>query len=107
MVMTILEAQVSIENWAALKQAYQEASRHQDAGLMQSFLIQSTKSLDLWRILTVWESREALDAMRQSGETPRGVLIFRDAHAEPMLAVFEVVQQIIPQPSAVSTDGLV
>ena len=46
----------------------------------------------MWRILTVWENREALDAMRSSGETPRGVLMFRSAKAEPALSVFEIVQ---------------
>jgi hypothetical protein len=96
MVMTILEAYVSEENWSALEQAYRLATQQRDPGLVQSFLIHSSKDLDLWRILTVWSSREALDKMRSSGETPRGVLIFRSANAEPILSVFEVVQQIIP-----------
>jgi heme-degrading monooxygenase HmoA len=96
MVMTILEAYVSEENWSALEQAYRLAAQQRDPGLVQSFLIHSSKDLDLWRILTVWSSREALDKMRSSGETPRGVLIFRSANAEPILSVFEVVQQIIP-----------
>lgn len=30
----------------------------------------------LWRIDTVWESPEALTAMRASGGTPRGIQIF-------------------------------
>jgi heme-degrading monooxygenase HmoA len=94
MVMTILEAHVSKENWAALEQAYQEATQHRAAGLVQSFLIHSSKDADLWRILTVWSSQEALDEMRRSGETPRGVLIFRSANAEPVLSIFEIVQQI-------------
>jgi hypothetical protein len=34
--------------------------------------------------------------MRQSGETPRGVLIFHAAGADPVLSVFEVAQQIVP-----------
>ena len=94
MVMTILEAHVSHENWAALETAYQEASSHRDAGLVQSFLIHSTKDSELWQILTIWSSRAALDQMRSSGETPRGVLIFRSARAEPSLAIFEIAQQI-------------
>jgi hypothetical protein len=97
MVMTILEGRVEKDNWSALEQAYQEASRHQDAGLVQSFLIHSSKEVDLWRILTLWSSREALDAMRQSSETPRGILMFRQAHTEPQLSIFEVVQQINPK----------
>ena len=96
MFMTILEAHVSKENWAALEQAYQLGTRQRDAGLEQSFLIHSMKDVDLWRILTVWRSQEALDEMRRSGETPRGVLMFRDANAEPVLSIFEIVQHIAP-----------
>jgi heme-degrading monooxygenase HmoA len=97
MVMTILEARVSRENWAALEQAFQLAAQYRDPGLVQSFLIHSAKDADLWRILTVWSSREALDEMRRLNETPRGVLIFRSANAEPVLSIFEITQQIAPE----------
>lgn len=97
MVMTILEARVTKENWAALEQAYQQGAQHRDAGLEQSFLIHSSKEADLWRILTVWQNQEALDAMRNSGKTPLGVLMFRSANAEPVLSVFQVVQHIAPE----------
>ena len=97
MVMTILEAHVSEENWPALERAYQLGSQNKDAGLVQSFLIHSTKDAELWRILTVWESREALDKMRSSGETPRGIVMFRTANAEPTLSIFEIAQQITPE----------
>jgi heme-degrading monooxygenase HmoA len=94
MVMTILEARVTIENWPALEQAFQQGAQYHDAGLEQSFLIHGIKDPDLWRILTVWESREALDKMRSSGETPRGVLMFRSANAEPTLSIFEISHHI-------------
>lgn len=97
MVMTILEARVSQENWAALEQAYQQGAQHRDPGLVQSFLIHSPKEDELWRILTVWQSREALEAMRKSNETPRGVLMFRSAKAEPVLSIFDIIQQITPE----------
>jgi hypothetical protein len=97
MIMTILEGRVENQNWSKLEQAYQEGSQHNEPGLVQSFLIHSTKETNLWRIVTLWSSREALDAMRQLNETPRGVLMFRQANSEPSLSVFEVVQQIIPK----------
>jgi len=93
MVMTILEGRVSNENWTALQQAYEEATQHRDAGLVRSYLIHATKESDLWRILTIWNSREALGEMRKSSEIPRGVLIFRSAHTEPVLSVFDIVHQ--------------
>jgi hypothetical protein len=96
MVMTILEARVSEENWAALEQAYQQGARQLDAGLVQSFLIQSSKDVELWRILTIWSSQAALDEMRRSGETPRGVLMFRSARAEPSLSIFKIKKELVP-----------
>ena len=91
MVITILEAQVAPENASVLEATYEQAVNHLDAGITQTFLLQSSQEPRLWQIVTLWESREALEAMRQSGETPRGVLIFRAAEAEPSLSVFRVV----------------
>ena len=91
MVMTILEAQVSPEKATMLEGTFAQAIEHLDAGIIQTFLLRSSKESGVWQIVTVWESREALEAMRQSGETPRGVLIFRSADAEPTLSVFGVV----------------
>lgn len=93
MVITILEAQVAPEKASILEATYQQALEHLDAGIVQTLLLQSTKDPTLWQIVTRWESRAALDAMRQSGETPRGVLIFRAAGAEPRLSVFRVAAE--------------
>jgi quinol monooxygenase YgiN len=91
MVMTILQAQVSPAQSERLEAAFQEAVKTLDPGILQTFCVRSTKVPTMWRIITVWESRAALDAMRASGETPRGVQIFREALAEPTLMVFDVI----------------
>jgi len=90
MVVTILEAHVAPEKSGALEQAYQAAIVELDSGITQTFLLHSVTDPTLWRIVTVWRNREALDAMRQSGQTPRGVLIFRTAKVEPTLSIFDV-----------------
>jgi hypothetical protein len=95
MVMTKLEARVSKENWTVLEQVYQLATQHQDAGIVQTFLVHDAKDMNLWRIMTVWQSWKALDAMRSSGETPRGLLLFREAKAEPALTIFDVAQHAV------------
>jgi hypothetical protein len=97
MLMTILEAHVTKENWAALEQAYREGVRHKDLGVTQSFLVQGTNDPELWRIVTIWTSQAALDELRASGVTPRGVLMFRTAQAEPSLSIFEIAQQLAPE----------
>ncbi len=90
MVITILEARVDATRWQDLQDAYRRRAAPLTAGIRESFLAQSISEQNLWRIMTVWESREALDRMRQSGGTPVGVLIFRDAGAEPTLSLFSV-----------------
>lgn len=93
MVMTILEARVDRQKWSALEAEYNAAIQKLDAGIVHTYLIHSKSDGDFWRILTLWESREVLEAMRQSGETPRGVLIFRAADAQPTLTIFDVIAQ--------------
>ena len=93
MVVTILEAEVAPDKAAMLEAAYREGIEHLDAGISQTFLLHDFRNTSLWRILTVWESRAALEAMRQSGQTPRGVLMFRAANAEPVLSVCDVTLQ--------------
>ena len=93
MVITILEAHVAEDKAPVLQETYQRAVEQLDAGIVQTFLLHALKDASIWQIVTIWESRAALDAMRQSGETPRGVLIFRAAAAEPALTVYDVVAQ--------------
>jgi hypothetical protein len=98
MILTVLDAQVASANEAALQAAYRDAA--QDVlprGLIRSTLIRASNDRTRWRIETLWESREALDAMRGTG-TPRGVLIFRAAGAEPTFSAFEVVDALSRSP---------
>lgn len=95
MVVTFLEAHVEPGKAAVLEQSYHEAIQQLEPGIAQTTLLRCTRDPNLWRIETVWQSREALEAMRGSGQTPRGVLIFQSAGAEPVLSVFAVVEDII------------
>ncbi len=90
MIMTVLEARVDASKSETLEKAFKEAITEIDPGIVQTFLVHSLADTTLWRIITVWSSREALNAMRQSGQTPRGVLIFRAAQAEATLSVYNV-----------------
>jgi len=99
-VLTVLEARIPQGRHADLQTAYRAAA--QDAvppGLLRSSLLQVTNDRSLWRIETLWESREALAAMRGTG-TPRGVQIFRVAGAEPTLTVLDVMDELSPREGA-------
>jgi quinol monooxygenase YgiN len=95
MVMTILEASVDRENWQVLEENYASAIKELEPGLVQTYLVQAQQDQNLWRIITVWESQEALTKMRESGQTPRGVIMFRAASAEPTLTVFQIHSEAI------------
>jgi Antibiotic biosynthesis monooxygenase len=90
MVMSVLEARVSPEQWETLRAAYGNRASVLPPGIVESFLVQSSMDPESWRIMTIWRSREDLAAMRQPGGTPTGVLIFRDAGAEPTHTAFAV-----------------
>ncbi len=91
MVITILEAHVAPEKASRLEEAFKQGIEQLDAGITQTFLLHGLRDASLWQIVTVWQSRAALDEMRRTTETPRGVVMFRAADAEPTLSVFEVV----------------
>jgi heme-degrading monooxygenase HmoA len=93
MVLTVLEARVPTGGEAALQEAYAAAAAQMPAGLVRSELLRDTRDTSSWRIQSLWASRAALEAVRSAG-TPRGVLIFRAAGAEPTLAIFEVVSTL-------------
>jgi hypothetical protein len=100
MPLTVLEAHVAPEHELALRAAYEEAAQGPfPRGLVRSTLSRGTNDQTLWRIDTLWESPEALAAMRGSG-TPRGIQIFRAAGAEPVVSVLEVVATLSPPQGA-------
>ena len=95
MMISIIEARVAKENWHLLEQAYQRSAGQTPPGLEQSFLIRRVEDEEVWQIITVWSGMASLQQIQQSKEagiTPRGVLMFREAHAEPTHSIFEVVQ---------------
>jgi len=95
MMISIIEGRVARQNWPLLEQAYQRSSGQIPPGLEQSFLIHSIEDEEVWQIVTVWSGMASLQQIQQSKEagiTPRGILMFREAHAEPVHSVFEVVQ---------------
>ncbi len=90
MVMTVLEARVETGDWETLKASFNSAVTSLDPGIVETFLVQTLNDANNWRIITIWENQEALDLMRASGETPRGVLIFQEANARPTLSIYTV-----------------
>ena len=91
MVTTVLQAAVAEDKWSLLAEIYGKETSNLPPEIVQTSLLQGAKERTTWQIVTVWESREALDAMRASGEIPAGVRMFRMAGAEPSLTIFDVL----------------
>lgn len=96
MILTVLEARVPAERADTLRSEYATLGQgDRPPGFVRSQLIRDTQDPALWRVETLWESRQALEAMRQRG-TPAGILLFRAIGVEPTVGVFEVVASIPP-----------
>jgi quinol monooxygenase YgiN len=89
-VMTVLEGKVGAERWAELDQRFAQLGGQRPAQLVQSFLAQSEADPTIWRLIAVWQSRQALDEYRAAAPTPGGVLLFRSLGVEPAMAIFEI-----------------
>ena len=93
MVVTMLEASLEEDQADRLVGQFRAAGASLPSFIIESSLLHDANS-DLWRIVTVWESREALDGYRASVETPEGVRMFRAAGVEPSLTIFDVEARI-------------
>lgn len=89
MLVTMLEAEVADGDASELVAYFEAETDSLPTAIRETFLLRESGG-DLWRLATVWDSREALEGYRASVETPGGVLMFRSAGAEPTLTIFEV-----------------
>lgn len=87
-VMTIVKGRVPESNVSDLEKAYNaiKADSIFPPGLRMSFLARDTTDRESYFILTVWESREALEKMRSSKQMPAAVAVFRSVNVEPQAA---------------------
>jgi catechol 2,3-dioxygenase-like lactoylglutathione lyase family enzyme len=89
-VMTVLEARVSEQQWADLVQLYERGASRLPPQMLQTFLVQSDSDRELWRGISIWRSRAALEEYRRSVQTPGGIAMFRAVGAEPTLGIWTV-----------------
>lgn len=88
--MTVLEANVKESAWVKLIATYKSMIKELPPEIISTYLTQNQTDKTIWRIITIWNSQEALDAMRSSGQTPTGVVIFNKVGANPILSIFDI-----------------
>ncbi len=90
LVMTVLEARVAPDRWAELVRLYQGGSIRLPAQMLQTMLVQAQSDPQVWRGISVWRSRAALEEYRRSVQTPGGIAMFRAVGAEPALSIWTI-----------------
>jgi hypothetical protein len=93
MFVTIVEGVVDVEREADLRSAWDKGtSGDLPAGLVGSMLLRAEDST--WRIVTSWESKDAVMAMRASVEKPTALLVFEQAGSEPSVSMWTVESRV-------------
>jgi heme-degrading monooxygenase HmoA len=88
MYVTIVEGAVETAREDDLRSVWEETT---SAPLPDGFIESSLLRADgTWRIVTVWESKEAVMAMRASGEKPAALVMFERAGSEPSVSMWTV-----------------
>jgi heme-degrading monooxygenase HmoA len=89
MYVTIVEGAVDAAREDDLRSAWEETtSQALPDGFIESSLLRADDAT--WRIVTVWESEEAVMAMRASGERPAALLMLERAGSEPSVSMWTV-----------------
>jgi len=88
MFVTIVEGAVEAGREGDLRSAWDTATAVLPAGLIESTLLRTDDGT--WRIVTVWESREVVIALRASGEPPAAIAMFQAAGAAPSASLWTV-----------------
>ena len=88
-VMTVLEGRVPPDRAPELQRLY-DAAGPLPSQMLEAFLVQSSTDPLVWRGISIWRSREALEEYRRSVTTPTGIAMFRSVGAEPTVSMWSV-----------------
>lgn len=94
-VITIVEGNVPVPEMKEFEASY--ASLKQGPfppGWIMSSLLRNSDNPKIYRIETVWESREALEKYRRSTQTPAAVLLFKKAGVRPRVEIYDMAYHI-------------
>jgi quinol monooxygenase YgiN len=89
-IMTVLEAHVTADKWAALIDGFAKMVDQTPQDLKATYLAQSTADPTLWRTVGIWTSQQAFDAFRTAVVTPPPLALFLSLGVQPTLSLFEI-----------------
>jgi len=89
MFVTMVEGSVEATREDDLRSAWKEViDAELPAGFIESSLLRADDGT--WRVVTFWESKEAVMAMRASGEPPAAPMMFERAGSRPSVSMWTV-----------------
>lgn len=91
MYLSILAGQVSHENWAKLEVTYGMALRYPPEGLSQSFLVHCVEDPGLWKMITLWKSKDAFELAKQNKQIDTCFDLFCNLSSIPHRTTFSVI----------------
>ncbi len=95
LVITVVEGQVPSSKAKEFEESFALAKNEfLPSGFVSSSLLKQSKLPEIYRIQTTWESKEALEKMRSSTQTPKAFELFLKVGAKPNLEVYEVIDNI-------------
>ena len=90
-VISVVEGKVAGSRIREFEAAYASVKdQPKPPGWKRSMLLRDTKEEGLYRVSTLWETREALDEMRKNTGVPVALALFRKVGVEPNLRIFEI-----------------
>jgi quinol monooxygenase YgiN len=96
MILITMEAQVAPELEPRLLRAFNYAMSSHPPGVVQSLLTRDSHEPTIWRVLTIWESHEALEAHYQSGAIMPSANAFHLVELEPVGTSSEIIATDAP-----------
>lgn len=95
-VMTVVQGMVHFSKADDFERGYAALSGAPLApGLVRSQLLRKPDDVNVvYRIETLWESREKLDARRARPEPPEAIRLFMDAGCQPGLEIYDLAREI-------------
>ncbi len=94
-VVTVVEGTIPASKIREFEEAYAEVKKEAlPPGLVTSSLLRNAKNPEIYRIQTVWQSREDLEKMRSATQTPKAIELFQKVNITPKLEVFDMVDNL-------------
>jgi hypothetical protein len=91
MIITILEGHIPANRWNDFENSYRDVIKHLPIQLKETFLTQDEHDTTLWRVITVWKTREDFEEIKFNPVFHSWAELYRSVGVESTQRTFNVV----------------